>query len=62
MSLSSVEAMLAAKPLAWLRAYCPVGTIGGTILLYRFATPPVAGPVPDAPAHTCPGSVSRRVG
>src|ERR1019366_590528 len=22
--------------LAWLRAYCPVGTLGGSILLYRF--------------------------
>ncbi len=28
------------RPLAWLRAYCPVATLGGTILLYHFATPP----------------------
>jgi hypothetical protein len=25
---------------AWLRAYCPVGVVGDSILLYRFRTPP----------------------
>ena len=39
---------------AWLRAYCPVGVLDRTILLYRFSTPPdrsLSGP--DAPAPTC---------
>ncbi len=47
--------------LGWLRAYCPVGNLGGTILLYRFAAPPdfdVRGP--DRPAAPCPGDVSHR--
>ncbi|HYV59648.1 MAG TPA: glycosyltransferase family 39 protein [Acidimicrobiia bacterium] len=47
--------------LAWLRAYCPVGNLGGTILLYRFDKPPdydIRGP--DEPAAPCRGNVSRR--
>jgi 4-amino-4-deoxy-L-arabinose transferase-like glycosyltransferase len=28
------------KSLAWLRAYCPVGLVGDTILVYRFHDPP----------------------
>src|SRR5690606_36234960 len=47
--------------LAYLRAYCNVGTIGKTILLYRFDEPPTGGPGPGAPAGRCEGSVSRRV-
>jgi Dolichyl-phosphate-mannose-protein mannosyltransferase len=47
--------------LAWLRAYCNVGTIGGTILLYRFEEPPSAEPGPTAPAGRCRGSTSHRV-
>lgn len=41
------------RELAWLRAYCPVRTIGGTILVYRFDRPPSASPGPDAPARPC---------
>jgi hypothetical protein len=39
--------------LAWLRAYCPVGHLGGSILLYRFAAPPSAAPGPARPAGFC---------
>jgi hypothetical protein len=48
-------------PLAWLRGYCPVRTLGGSILVYYFATPPTAAPGPTTPAALCPGSVSHRV-
>jgi hypothetical protein len=49
--------------LAWLRAYCNVGTIGdgGTILIYRFDQPPTAEPGPAKPAGRCEGSFSHRV-
>jgi len=47
--------------LAWLRAYCPVGTLGGSILLYHFTVSPTAAPGPATPAALCPGSVSHRV-
>ncbi|HEY4377179.1 MAG TPA: hypothetical protein VGM93_08465, partial [Acidimicrobiales bacterium] len=39
--------------LAWLRRWCPVGTIGGTILLYRFASPPGPRPGPSRPPAVC---------
>jgi 4-amino-4-deoxy-L-arabinose transferase-like glycosyltransferase len=48
--------------LAWLRAYCPVGTLGGTILLFRFTAPPTPGSVPQAVPRVCRGAASRRVG
>jgi 4-amino-4-deoxy-L-arabinose transferase-like glycosyltransferase len=41
------------KPLAWLRSYCPVGDLGGSILLYYFARPPSAAPGPTEPAGYC---------
>ncbi len=41
--------------LAWLRAYCPVAQLGGSILLYRFRTPPSATPGPTRPFGLCPG-------
>jgi hypothetical protein len=47
--------------LAWLRGYCPVGTIGGSILLYHFTSPPTARSGPATPAPMCTGSVSHRV-
>jgi hypothetical protein len=47
-------------PVAWLRAYCPVGDIRGSILLYHFRDPPHAGPTPDVPAAPCPGRESQR--
>jgi hypothetical protein len=40
--------------LSWLRAYCPLSTLGGSILLYRFARPPNPAPGPDRPAAVCP--------
>lgn len=43
--------------LSWLRAYCPVGDIGGSILLYRFDSPPDSSPGPAAPASACSGGV-----
>lgn len=48
--------------LAWLRAYCPVGTIGGSILLYEFDEPPTAAPGPTLPVAPCDGSSSVRTG
>jgi len=48
-------------PLSWLRGYCPVGTLGGTILLYHFTIPPTGAPGPAAPASPCPGASSQRV-
>lgn len=47
--------------LAWLRGYCPVGTIGGSILLYHLDGPPDLRPGPDRPAPPCDGDVSVRV-
>jgi hypothetical protein len=48
-------------PLAWLRAYCPVGTLGGSILLYHFLVPPSGAPGPSTPASLCGGAGSHRV-
>jgi hypothetical protein len=48
------------EQLSWLRAYCHVGTIGGSILLYRFEQPPTAEPGPSRPAGRCSGDVSVR--
>jgi 4-amino-4-deoxy-L-arabinose transferase-like glycosyltransferase len=42
--------------LAWLRAYCPVGSIGGSILLYRFDEPPSSEPGPVRPVAPCDGA------
>jgi hypothetical protein len=39
--------------LSWLRAYCPVGDIGGSILLYRFDEPPDPTPGPAMPVSAC---------
>ena len=47
--------------LAYLRAYCNVGTIAGTVLLYRFDEPPIDEPGPEEPAGRCDGPVSERV-
>ncbi len=47
--------------LAWLRAYCPIGQLGGTILIYRFTHPPSAQPGPSEPAALCHASASRRI-
>ena len=48
--------------LSWLRAYCPVGTIGGSILLYRFDEPVDPRPGPTMPVDLCSGDVSIRRG
>lgn len=47
--------------LSWLRAYCTVGTLGGSVLLYRFEAPPDTRPGPIQPAGRCDGDVSVRV-
>jgi len=46
--------------LSWLRAYCPVDTIGASVLLYYFEEPPSPAPGPDAPADECAAGASRR--
>jgi hypothetical protein len=48
--------------LSWLRAYCPVGTIGGSVLLYRFEAAIDPRPGPTMPAGICSGEVSTRSG
>jgi len=50
------------KELSFLRAYCPVGELGGSILLYHFSTAPTAQAGPGTPASLCPGTYSRRLG
>jgi hypothetical protein len=48
--------------LSWLNNYCPVATIGGSILIYRFEHPPnVATGPPMRPAAVCAGEYSRLV-
>lgn len=48
------------EELAWLRAYCPVDTVDGAILLYFFEEPPErATDPPDQPASLCEGGPSR---
>lgn len=44
--------------LSWLRAYCPVDSIGGSILLYYFDSPPDGAAGPTAPARPCPAAVA----
>jgi len=39
---------------SWLRAYCPVGAIGRSTLVYRFDGPPDTRPGPGLPAAACP--------
>jgi 4-amino-4-deoxy-L-arabinose transferase-like glycosyltransferase len=46
--------------LSWLRAYCPVGNLGNTILLYHFTKPPSAAAGPTEPVAACRGSTSTR--
>ena len=48
--------------LSWLRGYCPVGTIGGSVLLYRFDAPVDPRPGPTMPVGLCSGSASVRSG
>jgi hypothetical protein len=58
---SATDLTGSSAPLAWLRGYCPVRTLGGSILIYYFATPPTSDPGPTTPAALCPGSASHRV-
>jgi hypothetical protein len=39
--------------LSWLRAYCPVDAIVGSVLVYRFDTPPDTSTGPAMPAAMC---------
>ena len=47
--------------LSWLNNYCPVATIAGSILIYRFEHPPGAAVGPTRPANVCADGYSRRV-
>lgn len=47
--------------LSWLRGYCPVGTINGSILVYRIDGPPDTRPGPARPEGVCRREYSRRV-
>jgi hypothetical protein len=48
--------------LAWLREYCPVETLGGSVLVYRFDAPPTPDPGPTAPSPLCSGGTSTVAG
>jgi hypothetical protein len=48
--------------LSWLRAYCPTGTLGGSVLLYRFDSPVDPRPGPTMPVGLCSGEESTRTG
>jgi len=57
---ASVTALNSANrsSLGWLRGWCPVALLDGTILIYHFRRPPgpaPAGPPPPSPALVCPG-------
>ena len=45
-----------AGPLSWLRAYCPIDSIGSTVLVYRFVGPANGAPGPDTPVAPCFGA------
>jgi hypothetical protein len=61
-SATNLTSALRHDDLGWLRAYCPVRSLGGSILLYHFTTPPSAVRGPSTPAALCPGAASHRVG
>ncbi|HEY1488789.1 MAG TPA: hypothetical protein VGF84_21950 [Micromonosporaceae bacterium] len=44
--------------LGWLRNYCPVDVLAGSILIYRFQRPPTDLPAPARPPSPCPGAWS----
>jgi hypothetical protein len=46
--------------LGWLRNYCPVGVLAGSILIYHFAEPPTTAPAPASPPPVCEGTRSSR--
>jgi hypothetical protein len=48
--------------LSWLRAYCPTGTLGGSVLIYRFDSPVDPRPGPTMPVAMCPEEESTRTG
>ena len=44
-------------PPSWLRGYCPVATLGGSVLIYRFRqSPDRSAPIPAEPAGLCGAS------
>jgi hypothetical protein len=51
------------EPPSWLRGYCPVATLGGSVLIYRFRqSPDRSAPIPAEPAGLCGDSAySHRV-
>jgi hypothetical protein len=58
-AVSATDLTSAARlQLGWLRAYCPVGTLGGSILLFRFRVHPTGSTGPTRPAATCPSSAA----
>jgi Dolichyl-phosphate-mannose-protein mannosyltransferase len=58
---ASATDLTTGRGLSWLRAYCPVGTLGQTILLYHFASAPSGAAGPLEPPAVCRGANSRRV-
>lgn len=45
--------VFAHEELSWLRAYCPVEVVEGSILVYRFERPPDVSPGPTMPRPPC---------
>jgi Dolichyl-phosphate-mannose-protein mannosyltransferase len=52
---ASTLTVYARDQLSWLRAYCSVGDLGGTIVLYHLEHPPDTRPGPVQPVAPCPG-------
>jgi len=48
--------------LGWLRSYCPVQVLDGSILVYRFQQPPAPQSVASRPPPPCPGQWSHATG
>jgi hypothetical protein len=57
---SALLTTLARDELAWLRKYCPVHAIGGTVLVYRFARAPDPSAGPARPRDLCARRFSDR--
>jgi len=57
-NLTSAEA----SRLAWIRGYCPVRVLNGSILIYRFRRPPAPDPVAGRPPPPCAGQWSSATG
>jgi dolichyl-phosphate-mannose-protein mannosyltransferase len=61
MSNLTYQSLSIPKDIAWLRTYCPIGTLGGSILVYRFREPPDTTRAASVAARPCHGDYSEPV-